>query len=1465
MGVDGLWPWMATKGYSPSKIILGFTKLPVHGRKRRVDLAGGYYPTLRWAYGSNTMDKAHVAVERELRRLGNQNDIVIYIDGTPPVEKRKTHAERAERRAKALDKAENAISELYHRINSDQHVTKAHFDTADRHLAGSFLWAPEAKESLAKYLRRNKWEVIECDMEADVQIARECQPDDIVVSRDSDFLGYSTVKTIWRLMGKSHILEYNVDSLLAASKLTRAQLTVLCIVSHNDYSDNLYGLGSETNYKIVKNLQEQDIQLMVQAYLSDNRVVRANTDRQESFEAATRVFHHHQQTRQSISASATASASSLENASPETPSICYPSTPDAGPACPLLLEPLPDSPHPHQSMPTNTAGSAKRKITYSSMRGKFDLLREQQNLRKKQFWKAKLSNKNLPGTWKPTHKPTQKYNRYRTAPPRHGKNRGANQIKHRPPYSFKSRTQRAEHGLPPAMVQLKWKGYKELSKQEKPSTVVKNKTPIQPPITSITKKSLLSALAFEHPTVCQPIGCLQGKINKVLTDMPTLRMEVLDCIRHAVRLAWAVKCLCQQIIGLFLETLFSSDTDIDASDREMLDALCERISAKTLAKEDGQDASDGDDQTDLGGKGSKQLQFLKSFMTYLFSGALPGTKGGKGKESGVVGTVNTFITRLNSLGLLEQVPLSDTASGMVYTPSNLVRSVASQVKVEIKKHYRNGTKTLLEKLKKQQEQGTLSKEISLEIHLQKSAIENFIRLRRLTQNSWTICPLSPVQIGYVNFSEPELASFFWYRPSLNAKLQEMAAALFNNPPANGLALVDVQSSLPVGHVIKSFIADVDPEGLSVRKRGKLGFLGTTWLWPPHKILGHVNSLRNNAFDPAAYHTKGYLLRGSIRTDGHKVQLLAFKLRELQSVRYRRYPEAKLPPRLQSTVGGVDYYLSEIRNVIQSPEDIVRIFGCPGNILKILALDLGQACIIGASLLLPESEPHNGMQNPEVFHNQAVKTKAVMQPIFKLRRWMNAQKDRPLDGPTEDTHVDSLPAQPHTIKWIESTLPPLRGTEASVSSHIKHRDKHYEALNNFYNGNNYQFKKHTWDAERAKQEEYAKVANELLKAVGGSIGAKKADNNHVVIAIGLSKFQTKAGLASLDGTFSKYFIQLARSLGYIVIGINEFYTSQKCPKCENFIGRITLRRLHCRHCRRRYHRDAMAAANMCNIVRSYLSGNGRPRYLQPVRADGTYPWEEQTGVSSVSNDRSGRGDSANGGTVGTASSNSNKSGNSDKSSNSSKSSKSSNSSNNSSSTTGSGKRKAASKGSRSRKKAAPTKPALPMNQALLTTRVMDNNDDETGSSLSQVAIAFTPATTKRKTTNQGPGRATKKPARRVETTVVGSGHESTSTNTQSTTSSTTKNGNSRKMVSKSAKSSKPHAMAQHRTRPATIAARSSETKEPSHHAHKTTVDVFSAPGSDAMDEYASVASNLAGGPVVQASVNPSPAVAEASAC
>ena len=78
---------------------------------------------------------------------------------------------------------------------------------------------------------------------------------------------------------------------------------------------------------------------------------------------------------------------------------------------------------------------------------------------------------------------------------------------------------------------------------------------------------------------------------------------------------------------------------------------------------------------------------------------------------------------------------------------------------------------------------------------------------------------------------------------------------------------------------------------------------------------HLEHIRGPNFDPHDYSNKGYVLTGSFRTNGLRLQLSAYKLKELQAVRYRRLPEALLPPpRLTSTIGGTDFYLQDIRNI-----------------------------------------------------------------------------------------------------------------------------------------------------------------------------------------------------------------------------------------------------------------------------------------------------------------------------------------------------------------------------------------------------------------------------------------------------------------------------------------------------------------------------------------------------------------------
>ena len=87
----------------------------------------------------------------------------------------------------------------------------------------------------------------------------------------------------------------------------------------------------------------------------------------------------------------------------------------------------------------------------------------------------------------------------------------------------------------------------------------------------------------------------------------------------------------------------------------------------------------------------------------------------------------------------------------------------------------------------------------------------------------------------------------------------------------------------------------------------------------------------------------------------------------------------------------------------------------------------------------------------------------------------------------------------------------------------------------------------------------------------------------------------------------------------MVGINEYYTSQKCPCCHNFVARVgrSFRRLYCKTCRKKLHRDTMAAHNMC--IQERLLHQRRLLYLQPRRQDGTYPWLDPKGPSGVAPD------------------------------------------------------------------------------------------------------------------------------------------------------------------------------------------------------------------------------------------------------
>ncbi|KAF9114105.1 hypothetical protein BGW39_003508 [Mortierella sp. 14UC] len=201
------------------------------------------------------------------------------------------------------------------------------------------------------------------------------------------------------------------------------------------------------------------------------------------------------------------------------------------------------------------------------------------------------------------------------------------------------------------------------------------------------------------------------------------------------------------------------------------------------------------------------------------------------------------------------------------------------------------------------------------------------------------------------------------------------------------------------------------------------------------------------------------MRGSIRTNGSRLQAIAFKLSELHCVKYRRLPAAKLlsgASRLTSTLGGTDYFLAEIRNVVTTKQDMADPWGCDPHRINILEIDLCQAFVVGASAILPPPEqpsledgqgsvdaimdpsPPNpkmveesGLTEteklPTLYHNLAVKQKAALV----------GAKEGAGDGRRE------------FISHIETRLPHRHGPEAGTRDYSVRMKEVEHELDSFY--------------------------------------------------------------------------------------------------------------------------------------------------------------------------------------------------------------------------------------------------------------------------------------------------------------------------------------------------------------------------------------------------------------------------------
>ncbi|KAF9367037.1 hypothetical protein CPB97_006472, partial [Podila verticillata] len=157
--------------------------------------------------------------------------------------------------------------------------------------------------------------------------------------------------------------------------------------------------------------------------------------------------------------------------------------------------------------------------------------------------------------------------------------------------------------------------------------------------------------------------------------------------------------------------------------------------------------------------------------------------------------------------------------------------------------------------------------------------------------------------------------------------------------------------------------------------------------------------------------KGYILKGSVRTNGRLLQLLAFKLKELQSVRYRRVPEDKLPSPLVTNIGGTNSYLTEARNVFSTAADVESLLAVDPSQVAVLSLDLGTSCIVGATVSLPPGQTPATLSRPHGKEGNEKKKKKK-----KTRRGKRKPGDRKQQRARQKAR--KLAKQPQTSQYFD---------------------------------------------------------------------------------------------------------------------------------------------------------------------------------------------------------------------------------------------------------------------------------------------------------------------------------------------------------------------------------------------------------------------------------------------------------------
>ena len=259
-----------------------------------------------------------------------------------------------------------------------------------------------------------------------------------------------------------------------------------------------------------------------------------------------------------------------------------------------------------------------------------------------------------------------------------------------------------------------------------------------------------------------------------------------------------------------------------------------------------------------------------------------------------------------------------------------------------------------------------------------------------------------------------------------------------------------------------------------------------------------------------------------------------------------------------------------------------------KIKKIMGIDMGDRFTIAASCF--------DVQTPNMRQFKTFSKKFLYQPLKKFQNNLNEAKENNT-GKTLGFAFDETVYDLERLRIANPRTPDAVVQQAKLFLSDKG-----QALYNFYNS--YKLEEKATNGrkylltqyKRAYQSILDKSINTLFQMLGVTPGRKLSDKDgKYVIGIGLrGKSGLSCGPSSIAGVLERLITIKARAIGIIVLGVDEYNTTARCPCCGGANEKILMRVLLCRTCSKFFHRDI--AENIMILVMLKLIGKQRPVHL-----------------------------------------------------------------------------------------------------------------------------------------------------------------------------------------------------------------------------------------------------------------------------